>query len=1285
MNFLSGVPKLTGRDNYDEWSFAVENFLILEGLDKCLSGAEPDTTLQNKARAKLVLTIDPSLYVHVRDSQDAKALWLTLRTMYADTGFTRKIYLLRALISLRLDNCDNMESYVTQVVETAQRLKKTGFSIDEKWIGSLLLAGLPDKFSPMIMAIEHSGIEITTENIKTKLLDMSQEGAQKPSGSAFVVGKPSYSKKKDQQRKDSSKLQKVKCYRCKKFGHYMNKCPKASSEVSDDSSRSGDNRRGVSALSAVFSSGNFSSSDWYIDSGASHHVTCKKEWISDFKEMVEPRDITIANQTKLPVLGTGNIKLTTIVNGQKHYVEVRNALYVPGVTTNLLSIGQIIKKGNKVNFNDKNCTVINCSGVVIAIAQFTDNVYKLITCLSQGIEVSQVMKSADAVVNLAISKEVWHRRLAHLNYQDLTAMKNHCSVEGLQTMKADVCANKICVTCCEGKQTRLPFRHVGQRAKSHLEVVHTDLCGPMEKVSLGGSRYFLILEDDFSRYTHVYFLKTKDEALEYFKEFKQLVETQTGQKIKCLRSDNGGEFCGNDFEQYLKRAGIVHQRTNPHTPEQNGMSERMNRTVIEKARCLLFEADMSKIFWAEAINTAIYLRNRCIARGLELKTPYELWYGRKPDISNIRIFGSETMVHIPKPKRLKWDKKSRKMILVGFGDDTKGYRLYDPIDKKVIFSRDVIINEKENLEVIISHDSSENKELEEQESPESVGESESLDESFVSLKSDGEDEEPMIPRRSERVRIPNTRLDDYVTYMCQSDINLEDVPLSVKEVLSRPDKEKWRKAMLDEMQSFDENDTWDLVDMPSHGTIVDSKWVFKIKMCDSNSDPVYRARLVAKGFTQKQGLDYDETFSPVVRHSTIRMLFGLSVKLGLKVYHLDVKTAFLNGYLEEDVYMRQPEGFVLKSTENKVCKLKKAVYGLKQSSRAWNKRVDEVLLEIDYSKSKYEPCLYIKKCHESITVVALYVDDFFIFGNNMPEIEFLKGHLCSYFKIKDLGEAKQILGVRISQEKGQIKLDQEGYIDQILKRFDMSNSNSVATPMEVNLGLEAGDLKSDGTNNVNIPYQRLIGSLMYIAVLTRPDIAYSVSFLSQFNSCYTEAHWKSAKRLLRYLQGTKSKCLTFTENGCCLEGYSDSDWGSNKLDRKSYTGFVFKLAGGAISWKSFKQKSTALSTTEAEYMAMSEAAKEAIYLKNLYEELNEELDALILYVDNQSAQKLAANPILHSRSKHIDVRYHFVRETVANNVISLKYLASTDMTADILTKSLPTVKHKKFVSQLGLV
>lgn len=1269
-SIISTITKLKGRENYEDWAFAVENFLILEGMQECISkdGSANDA----KAKAKIILTIDPSLYVHIKNEKSTKELWLKLKRMFDDTGFTRRIGLLRNLISIRRENCDSMAQYVTLMVETSQRLNNTGFKINDEWVGSLLLAGLPEKFAPMIMAIEHSGIEITADAIKTKLIDMEDGGSDTNNPQSAFTSK-SWQQRKSKAAnmqitpdvsKSNVKKSAIICYKCKQPGHYKNQCEK--------------NKQTSHAFSAVFLSGTFNRLDWYIDSGASKHMTPNEDWLIN-KTNHDIKEIVIADQSRIRVTCCGDTQITTTLKNTSFDIPVTEVLCVPSLATNLLSVSQLMKQGNKVSFADDNCYIYNKKDQLVATASLTEGVYKLNT-------------KKDRCLLSSVSGTVWHRRLGHLNSSDLEKMKDGAVIGMSYTDKSQITKSN-CKVCCEGKQTRLPFPHAGNRSTGLLDTVHADICGPMETRSIGGSKYFLLFVDDYSKMTFVYFLKTKDETFNCFKTYKSLVENQTGKRIKIFRTDNGLEFCSKEYERYLQNAGIIHQKTNPYTPEQNGLCERLNRTIVEKAKCMLYDANLSKKFWAEAVNTAVYLRNRSVVSGLNNKTPFELWTGKKPDISHLRIFGSKIMVHIPKEKRLKFDKKSKECILVGYPDHVKGYRYYNPQNNQISTSRDIVVIEEVNRNdlVEIKIDESIPDSMEEKIKPEinteTVGDADLIKKEEIIPETTTKAEEDIVEDlagdkvlKPKRVR---KKPDRFVVGVAKSDVSVSESELTVDDALNGPESLQWKQAMAEELKSFEENDAWEVVQSPSpeQGTVVSCKWVFQKKL-NSDNTVRYRARLVAKGFTQRPGIDFDETFSPVLRHSTLRLMFALAVKLNLEMCHLDVNTAFLNGVLSEVIYMQKPVGLEC-NNDNAVLKLKRAIYGLKQSSRIWYQRVEDLLTSIGYKKSQSEPCLFTKNDGNSRTIVLLYVDDFFLFSNCIQETNRLKCKLSENFKIKDLGCIKRCLGMNVNfdKENGVISINQKDYIDELIKKFNINDCKAVNTPIEQKLNL----VKSSVCDK-KLLYQQLIGSMMYLAVLTRPDIVFSVNYLSQFNNCYTDEHWTYAKRVLKYLKTTKDFCLVFNKNGNNqLEAYVDADWASNQIDRKSYTGYFFQLAGCAVAWETRKQCTVALSSTEAEYMGLADCCKEAIYLKNLLYEITNENHPITIYNDNQSAIKLSVNPVFHKRSKHIDVRYHFCRECISNNLVQVKYAPTAEMPADLLTKGLCQNKHYKFLKMLGIV
>jgi histone deacetylase 1/2 len=511
------------------------------------------------------------------------------------------------------------------------------------------------------------------------------------------------------------------------------------------------------------------------------------------------------------------------------------------------------------------------------------------------------------------------------------------------------------------------------------------------------------------------------------------------------------------------------------------------------------------------------------------------------------------------------------------------------------------------------------------------------------------------------------------------------VPKTAREAMESSESTFWIKAMEDELQSFNDCNAWTLVVPQARSKIVGNKWVFKTKQ-NPDGTLLYRARLVAKGYTQTYGVDYYETFAPVVKRSTLRLLFSVAVNSDLKVSHLDVKTAFLNGDLSEMVFMSQPEGFVAEGYEDHICRLHKAVYGLKQAARSWNLKADEVLKRQGFVNFSDEPCVYIKRRGNSIIIIALYVDDFFIFYNCDWEKNTLLKILQSHFNVKDLGEIKTCLGMKIERDwnNGTLLMHQEDYINSILCKFNMKNCNPSETPMEFRVKLK--DLK--GGEKGAEPYQELIGCLLYLSICTRPDISYAVSFLSQFNNCHTKVHWNLAKRLLAYLKSTprvglkysKSKNPTF-----CLIGFADADFAGNPSDYKSYSGYCFKLDNNLISWESKKQKLAAQSTTESEYIAVTEAVKESKYLNELVNNLFDcGYQKVTIFNDNMSTIKLALSSNFSARTKHFGCRMQFVRDAVQDGEVQIEHMSSSVMPADILTKPLGASKHVDCSINIGL-
>ena len=510
--------------------------------------------------------------------------------------------------------------------------------------------------------------------------------------------------------------------------------------------------------------------------------------------------------------------------------------------------------------------------------------------------------------------------------------------------------------------------------------------------------------------------------------------------------------------------------------------------------------------------------------------------------------------------------------------------------------------------------------------------------------------------------------------------------MSYQEAAIGPDKEKWEVAMNTEMASLKENNVWDLVEPPVGQKIVGCKWVYKIKTGADGSVQRYKARLVAQGFTQKYGTDFDETFCPVVRQESLRLLMALSVQHGLTLHQIDVTTAFLNGKLDKEVYMQQLNGYVCKGKEKYVCKLNKSIYGLKQSPHCWNLTLDTYLKKLKFAQTASDPCIYYRKTGGDIMYVGVYVDDIILAGKTVRQVEEIKRDLSQEFDIKDLGKLGYFLGMKVVQneESQSIWIGQPAYAENLLRKHGMQDSKPTGTPTDVNSKLQPAAIQADPFKQTE--YRSAVGSLMYLAVSTRPDIAFAVNNLARFNSNPQKEHWTALKRVLRYLKGTLNHGILYKQDGLdkCV-GYSDADWAGDISDRKSTSGYIFMLSGGAISWSSRKQKCVALSTAEAEYVALSSAVQECIWLRQLEAELGNAIEGPSLILeDNQSAIAMAKNPQYHGRAKHIDIRHHFVREQVALGNIELQYCSTTEMTADMLTKGLNRERFCKLREETGI-
>lgn len=515
-------------------------------------------------------------------------------------------------------------------------------------------------------------------------------------------------------------------------------------------------------------------------------------------------------------------------------------------------------------------------------------------------------------------------------------------------------------------------------------------------------------------------------------------------------------------------------------------------------------------------------------------------------------------------------------------------------------------------------------------------------------------------------------------------------PSTYQEAISSEEASLWKLAIKEEYDSLIQNGTWVLASLPPGRTTIKNKWIFKIKAAHEGTAERYKARLVAKGYTQRFGIDYQETFAPVMKHSALRVIFAIVAALDLEMIQLDIKTAFLYGALNEEIYMEQPEGFIQPGKETEVCRLVKSIYGLKQAPRAWNTKFNEFLLKFGLVRSTADPFVYYRRQEEEMTIVAIFVDDGLVCSNKKENLTNMLEHLSTIFEMRSF-LAHRFIGLDISRDrsKRQLYISQPQFIAKLLAKFNMDQCHPKLVPADPNTRLETFAIptnKEEMTMMEAIPYREAVGGLLYIMVMSRPDIAYAVSQVAKFSQNPGPAHWKAVKRILAYLAGTASHGLSFSGNDIrTIVGYTDADYAGDTKTRRSISGFVFLLHGGPISWASKQQSCTSLSTTEAEFVAASEASKEAVWLIRLVNEiLGQDTAPIPLLCDNQSAIRLVCNPEFQQRTKHIDIKYHFIREQQEEGKINIQYVSTQDQLADIFTKPLPGPRYEDLRERIGV-
>lgn len=1320
--------------------------------------------------ARLLITnrVADEFIVKIEHLPTAATVWTTLANSCRVQGSLGTIYWIRRMVGMRYDETTDLQVHISAMLGCVRELSFISFKMPDDVTAALLLNSMPDSYEPVTASLPGSNLKI--DKVRARLLEeyhRRKERSATAETDNALLGRPGA---------------KLYCTHCKRDNHVADDCwsrggkkegqgphqkkkqkkkkgAKAHVAKDDDSEKSTTEHsmfiaeqaysaREVSAYAAgcpnstdlIISADDeaalisrLANTPIIIDSGTTSHI---HPTLSDFSDLDSRDSSQISGiNGKLASKGRGTFSLQVRrPDGRKSRLRLRETLFAPDAQVTLISVSRMDTAGLRTVFANGKCTITDRqTREVIATATMRDRLYHLDVADESTPDRSHLAQTPSDL-------ELWHHRLNHLGYESLRTLVRRKMVTGLKIADLNA-ATECCPSCLAGKMHRLPFPKDATRATQIMDLVHSDVWGDASVDSLGGSRYYVSFTDDYSRYTYVFTLKRKSDAFDAFKRWLALAENQTGRKLKAIRTDNGGEYVSNEWDKYLSERGIRRQLTAPYTSPQNGVAERLNRTIMERVRACLAAASLPFSLWAEAVAAVVYTKNMCPTVALKSKTPYEVWFGKKPDISHLRIFGSTCYVHVPSAiQTSKLHPRATKAIFVGYPDESKAWRVYIPGQRKITRSRDVYFDERlptppatnpqstqpsegEILDIILQ-DTHRAPEVPQPETPPSAtpDDAQPQNEESIAPSEEPHDtpspspptpEAPPAPRplrRGSRERKQHWKLregaklaeadqvfeqftepdhdDDYIYY-----VSLGDTP-SYSQAMKSEDAPKWMSAMKEEIDAIYGLGTFELVPLPPGRKAIGCKWVFRIKRDASGAITRYKARLVAQGFYQLPGIDFGETFAPVARIESLRILFALAAIYDWEIGQMDVKNAFLNGELKEEIYMDQPKGFVAEGKAGYVWRLLKSLYGLKQASRVWYQKFRAVLLKLGFHPLLADPCVFVRILEKRLSIIACHVDDLGLFCNSVAILTTLKAELKAEFEMTDLGEMKLIVGLAVTRDRSKrtITISQSHYVEKFTDRFgDDAFTGKAITPLAAGAQLTKAQCPSTDAERdamKNIPYQIAVGSIMYAAICTRPDLSHSVGLASQFSSNPGPAHWAAVKRILRHSNATKTLGLTFGGLGKAidLEVYCDADYAQDPDKRRSTTGYVCRIAGGAVSYASRKQGCVTTSTVEAEYVAACSAAKEVVWIRLFLSEIGfPQLSPTPMYIDNSGSLRLTQDNTLHNRTKHIDVQYHYIRELVEQNVIAPEHVPSDKNISDIFTKPLPFDKHSFFVPQLGLM
>ncbi|GAA6014203.1 hypothetical protein JCM8202_005183 [Rhodotorula sphaerocarpa] len=1177
--------------------------------------------------------------------------------------------------------------------------------------------------------------------------------------------------------------------------------------------------RFANALSAV----RLGRDEFISDTGATIHLTDDRSNLHDFVELPERQQVQIGGAFGGGGKATGKGTLIgdfDLPGGGTSRIEFRDVFYAPGLGHKLLSGFQVSQTSYHARIGKEDLRLHSPSGEVVAVMP-VDRSKGAIVVRASWIPPSPTTPTPAMIPNALVAADarLWHARLGHIGEERVCAMERDGVAIGLKLATSSTNPRVECEPCASGKATRKPVPDFAENwATRPLERLHSDVWG---KSPVPGKRhneqYLFSIVDDATRFAWIRAIGSRDQVADAIIKTITMLDRQHrgGNVVRRFRRDGAKEYNSRLLDTFLDGLGIVGESTVPYAHNQNGVAERVWRSLLDTTRAFLLDAGFPRTFWAMAALAAAHLRNRTSTSANAGRTPFEAYFGRPPNVSHLRRWGCVAHIRIDEGLRTKLESKTRRCYFVGYletaeGDERPGWLFYDSASRRFHEAVDVIWFEHLSLRDTQAEWSSTEREAvmgwtvangigmsieggeESTEAPEVLegeageaergGEEETPGQEVREPRHEhrGHDRppaaapSPVAPpvrpqkspaRRSGRISDPTKEPEHFVPLdgapaksalakvsrvdaevgtgspfsfeaglRCVSegptstsllagagiDIDLDPADPDVEEVgelsideaggemallaraisddpdspsirqaLSGADSAAWISAINVELEAFEQRGVWDteMVELPPGARAIPLKWVLLVKRDEYGNVIKYKARLVARGDLQREGIDYGEVFSSTIRFSTVLTLLALSTLHGWDIRRFNVTAAFLHGHLDEKhpLFAKQVPGFEDRSRPGLVRRLRRSLYGLRQAGRKWNETFVERLKGIGFAQSRADPSLFVRRREGKIAIVPIHVDDGLVIGDDdlKQVISDLSASLDDSVKEEDL---TLFLGVRIRRrEDGSIALDQRHYVEKIEERFGFEGVPKRPIDTPASLVADLMPRKEDEPRS-NEQYRELLGALLYLAICTRPDISYAVAVCSRFAGDPAPRHWTQLKRVARYAIATKSNGIVYQPSGNReIAGFTDADHAGDVNTRRSVSGWVFTLAGAAIDWQSKRQPVVSISSTEAEYYAYSSAVREAVWLRSLVKDIGlEPTRPTILRADNRSMIILADHPTSHHRTKHFAVHASYTREKVANGEVQLEWIPTEDMAADMMTKALASTKHRRFCSMVGL-